>query len=227
MQPRERCLFHGPNTLSLKECLTILIGSGSSTISCSEIADLILDKTIGKDSPEIEKDRAFFQSMELNSVTHLQNIHGLGPAGQTRILAAFEIGRRFTLFSQKTQTSIPFQLSKITQQALAKILLPFRHESREWLGFVPLYADGKLGELCLVEKGVRTHVNIDPAELFARVLALRPRGFYLAHNHPSGNPNPSVHDLDLTKKVKKASEPLGIQMLGHWIVSGPNQYWLD
>lgn len=227
MQPRERCLFHGSNTLSLKECLSILIGSGSSSISCSEIAELILNKAMGEDSPAIEKDRAFFQSMELNAVAHVQNIHGLGPAGQTRILAAFEIGRRFSLFSQKIQYTGPLQLSKITQQALTKIASPFRHESREWLGFVPLYADGKLGELCLVEKGVRTHVNVDPAELFARILALRPRGFYLAHNHPSGNPNPSVHDLNLTQKVKKASEPLGIQMLGHWIVAGPNQYWLD
>lgn len=196
-------------------------------MSCFEIADLILNKSIGRDSPASERDRAFFQSMESNSIAHLQNIHGLGPAGQTRVLAAFEIGRRFFLFTQKLQNTVPLQISKISQQALDKIHPSFRHESREWLGFVPLYADGKLGELCLVEKGVRTHVNIDPAELFARILALRPRGFYLVHNHPSGNPSPSVHDLNLTQRVKKASEPLGIQMLGHWIVSGPNQYWLD
>jgi DNA repair protein RadC len=227
MKPRERCLLHGSNTLSLKECLTLLIGSGSSTISCTHIADLILDKTIGNGSPEIEKERAFYRSMELNPIAHVQNIHGLGPAGQTKLLAAFEIGRRYTLFSQRLQNHGPVQLSKSSSRVLAKIHPPFRHESREWLGFVPLYQDGQLGELCLVEKGVRTHVNIDPAELFARILALRPLGFYLAHNHPSGNPNPSLHDIDLTQKVKKASEPLGIQMLGHWIVSGPNQYWLD
>jgi DNA repair protein RadC len=92
-------------------------------------------------------------------------------------------------------------------------------EKREWLGFVPYYRSTELGDLCVVERGVRTHVNIDPAELFARLLALRPLGYFLVHNHPSGNTTPSEQDFELTRRVGQLSKQLGIHQLGHWIVA--------
>jgi DNA repair protein RadC len=69
-------------------------------------------------------------------------------------------------------------------------------------------------------------VNIDPAELFARVLALRPHGFYLFHNHPSGDLSPSPADIDLTRQVQRVSEQLGIRLLGHGIVSSREERWI-
>jgi DNA repair protein RadC len=78
----------------------------------------------------------------------------------------------------------------------------------------------------MVEKGARTHVNLDPAELFARILALRPRGVFLFHNHPSGILTPSQEDLDLTHTIREISEKFGIQLLGHWIVSAQSEHWI-
>jgi DNA repair protein RadC len=87
------------------------------------------------------------------------------------------------------------------------------------LGFIPYHRDRTLGELCLVEHGARTHVNADATELFARVLALRPKGFFLAHNHPSGDLRPSPSDLELTDQVECLARQLGTPLLGHWIVA--------
>ena len=81
------------------------------------------------------------------------------------------------------------------RRSVERISASLRRECQEWLGFVPVHRGGELGHFCLVERGVRTHVNIEPAELFARILALRPVGFYLFHNHPSGDLTPSEEDF--------------------------------
>jgi DNA repair protein RadC len=73
---------------------------------------------------------------------------------------------------------------------------------------------------------VRTHVNIEPIELFARVLALRPHGFILIHNHPSGDLTPSLPDQEITDRVAQLARPFGIKMLGHWIVSARGEFWI-
>jgi DNA repair protein RadC len=70
---------------------------------------------------------------------------------------------------------------------------------------------------------VRTHVNVEPSELFARVLALRPRGFFLFHNHPSGTLSASGPDLHLTQRVKSTAQQLGLDFLGHWIVTAQGE----
>ncbi len=226
-RPRERCLKQGASSLSLRECLAIILGSGPSKVGCLGVADQILKKQ--NCFPEAEEERAFFLAMESTGLAHLHHVHGLGPAGKSKILASFELARRYAIFTQKKQNlnSKPIQLTQTAQIALKRISSYNRNEPKEWLGFVPLYRNAELGELCLVEKGSRTHVNIDPAELFARILALRPAGFFLFHNHPSGDSRPSSQDIELTDRIRKISRPLGVQLLGHWVVSPYTENWLD
>jgi DNA repair protein RadC len=73
---------------------------------------------------------------------------------------------------------------------------------------------------------VRTHVNFEPAELFSRLLALRPAAFVLFHNHPSGVLTPSAEDLLLTRRVAKLAASFGIELVGHWIVSPTGERWI-
>jgi DNA repair protein RadC len=227
-RPRERCLETGPNCLSLRECLAVILGSGPPGIGCLGLAAHIIQKP-GPGLAPSDEERAFFTAMENSGLTYLKEIDGLGPAGQSRILAAFELGRRYALFRhQGKKTDFKkLSFSNITFEALGKITQNQRNEPHEWLGFVPLHRSGNLGEFSLVERGVRTHVNTDPAELFARVLVLRPRGFILFHNHPSGNVTPSSQDLDLTTKVYEISKQFGIQLLGHWVVTSSGEQWID
>lgn len=222
--PRERCLESGPECLSLRECLAVMLGTGPKEVGCFGLADRILELP-GSGLSAQDEERAFFTVMETLGKTYLKSVHGLGPAGQARVLAAFELGRRYTLYRyghhriQKRERSH----SQLSSLVLEKIPPKFRVEPKEWFGFIPIYRTGEVGELCIVEKGVRTHVNTDPIELFARVLALRPSGFFLAHNHPTGDANASWQDQDLTEKVGKLSKQLGIRLLGHWIVAPQTQ----
>ncbi len=227
-RPRERCLETGPSCLSLRECLALIISSGPRGVGCLGLAGQLLERP-GKGLGRIDEERAFFTGIETSGTAYLKELPGLGPSAQAKILAAFELGRRYALYRcsfhkkiQMTEMSLP----DLATLALNKITQKQRTEPQEWLGFVPIHRSGELGDLCVVEKGVRTHVNTDPAELFARLLALRPKGFFLFHNHPSGLTKPSVQDFDLTNRVAGLSKQLGIQLVGHWIVTPENERWI-
>lgn len=227
-RPRERCLKSGPAGLSLRECLALILGSGPPGLGCLGLAGQLLKRT---QTDSADEDSAFFIAMENSGIAHLQDCPGLGPAAQSRILAAFELGRRYSLFRHRVcqnsvHTQPPTELT-LAKQAVKRLPSYLKSEPKEWLGFTPIYSSGLLGDFCMVEKGARTHVNVDPAELFARILSLRPKAIILFHNHPSGYLEPSQADLDLTGLVAKTARQFGIQLLGHWIVGPCGQRWLN
>jgi DNA repair protein RadC len=226
-RPRERCLVKGPQALSLRECLALIIGSGPRGVGCMGLANEILSRP-GTGLSPLDEERAFFNAIETASPGLLQGIFGLGDANRAKLLATFELSRRYSIHREqaKRPKAILHSLKNLSNFALEKVPVTLRNDAREWLGFVPHYRSGDLGDLCIVERGVRTHVNTDPAELFARVLALRPQAFYLIHNHPSGNPEPSSADYDITRRVQNVARQLGVRLLGHWIVAPEAEHWL-
>jgi len=228
-RPRERCLRTGPDSLSLRECLAILLGSGPRKVGCLGLAEAIIARP-GRGLNPQDEERAFFTAMESSGFSELNTIAGIGPARRAKILAAFEIARRYSLFRGKRNSCKPAHRPRVAdfgRSAIARVPEHFRQDAREWLGFVAFHRSGELGELSIVERGVRTHVNIDPAELFARLLALRPRGFFLFHNHPSGDTTASIEDQELTVRVERISTPLGVRLLGHGIVSAWGNSWVE
>ena len=155
--------------------------------------------------------------------------HGSTDDSSVRLLAAFELARRYAQYReqiQRTSSDWKGQTHPFREKALRGIPTSWRNEPLEWLGFVPLHRSGRVGGLCVVERGVRTHVNIDPLELFSRLLALRPVGFYLAHNHPSGDLTPSMDDRLLSQSVGRVAREFGIRLLGHVVVSGSRDRWI-
>ena len=226
-RPRERCLSRGPRCLSLRECVALILNSGPPNIGCLGLASRILEKQ-GQGLNVDEEERAFFSAMEVSAFAFLGEIPGLGPSGRARLLAAFELGRRYAVFRERilAQPSPDLSTSDMQKEAITKISSELRSEPQEWLGFVPLYRNGVLGQFCLVERGVRTHVNVDPMELFARLLSIRPYAFFLFHNHPSGDLSASPEDRDLTGRVQELSLAFGIRLLAHGIVSSRSEEWI-
>ncbi|MCM2322766.1 MAG: hypothetical protein NDJ90_05855 [Oligoflexia bacterium] len=230
-RPRERCLLRGPDSLSLRECLALVLNSGPPATGSLGLARALLGR-VGEGLPEEEAERAFFTAMESNAAAHLQDLRGLGPATQARLLAAFELARRYAQHRGRAMAAIrrtpPIDdPGDLRTRSLQRISAERRSATREWLGFVPVYQFRTVGELCRVEAGVRTHVNVDPAELFARLLALRPSAFFLFHNHPSGDLTPSPQDRQLTRRVGALAEELGIRLLGHAILAPEGEAWIS
>jgi DNA repair protein RadC len=228
-RPRERCLAQGGGCLSLRECLAVILGSGPPSLGCMGLARRILELP-GDGLGEKESERAFFTLLEdeCGAPLSLRRVHGLGDAGRARIIGAFELGRRYSAFRQvreRNRAPVPID-SELRFRALSAIDPSSRLDPREWLAFIPVHRSGAVGELCRVGRGARTHVHVDPAELFARVLAVRPRGFFLLHNHPSGDLQASLDDQELTRKVGQVSRMLGVALLGHWIVCPDGEHFL-
>ena len=80
-----------------------------------------------------------------------------------------------------------------------------------------------LGHVVL-SKGSTAGSIIDPKMLFQSLLLANAHSFILAHNHPSGNTNPSDSDIILTKKLKEASKFMEIRFLDHFIITENNGY---
>ena len=216
-RPRERCLREGAMHLSLRECIAVLLGTGPRGKGCMGVAQELLDRAGRHLSPESQQ-QAFFSAIELGGAAFFKECSGIGDASLARLLVAFEIGRRYANYRNTSQNPSNKKIS-----LFQRIPNHLRTTPSEWLGFIPLYGNQRAGDFILVENGTRTHVNVEPTELFAQILLTRPRGFYLFHNHPSGSLLASEADRELTRNVHRVAQALGMTLMGHWIITASSE----
>jgi len=97
-------------------------------------------------------------------------------------------------------------------------------ETRE--NFIVVHLDNKNTILCCdhVAVGSLSACIVHPREIFKSVLLSSAAAILLVHNHPSGVPDPSREDIDITKRLKGCAELLGIRLLDHVIVGCEGYY---
>lgn len=71
----------------------------------------------------------------------------------------------------------------------------------------------------MVSRGGRHGASITPADVYRGAIVANAAAIVVCHNHPSGDPTPSIDDVVTTKALKRASEILGIALLDHVVVS--------
>jgi DNA repair protein RadC len=143
---------------------------------------------------------------------------GLRRASRRRLLAAAEIARRCQ------PAVVPPEPITSPRAALSQ-LAPLRRSPSEILAVLALDARlALLGRPVRVGEGGVSHVSAEPREVFAPAFGLRSSAIVLAHNHPSGQPEPSPEDVEFTKSIGRAGEVLGVQVLDHLVVS-PRAYF--
>lgn len=138
---------------------------------------------------------------------------GLGPARARRLLAALELGRRATRPAPVTGLLVrrPEDLAGLLRDE-------FRGLDRE--RFMALYLDARhrVRALETVSTGSLNASLVHPREVFKPAIALSAAAVIVAHNHPSGDPRPSGDDLELTGRLDRCGELLGIALLDHLVV---------
>ncbi len=141
----------------------------------------------------------------------LLNVKSLGPAKATNIMAGFELWRRQFEVSERPIIDSP---EKAVEQ-----LVDIRDKKQEY--FVCLTLDGanRLIAKRIITIGTLTASLVHPREVFADAITDRAASIIVAHNHPSRNLEPSKADREVTERMQRAGELLGVSLVDHIIVT--------
>lgn len=156
----------------------------------------------------------------LQNSTAVPRLPGLGPARLEQLRAALELGIRLQNRSNKKES-----LPAITCAADAFHLVCSNLSHAEVEYFVVLHLDPKLRvtHIQTVAQGTKTECLVHPREVFCEAVRQRAHSVIACHNHPSDTLEPSGQDLELTARLCRASDVLGIPLLDHLII-GKNSY---
>lgn len=199
-RPREKLIQLGPQSLSNKELLAIILGSGNRDQEVLTLSQNILKKLGTKNLPMV-------------IYNQLKEIKGLGQAKSCAILASIELGRR--IFGQKVNPNIIIE----NFEDVAELVADLKLRKKEYL--VALFLNSR-NELIAREDIVVGGTNtafLAPSDLFRPALEKNSSQVIIAHNHPSGNCNPSDDDLKLTERLIESGKIIGVSLLDHVIVS--------
>ncbi len=200
-RPREKLLIKGRSALSDAELIAILIGSGNKSQTAVELAQYILSEC-GNDLNALAK----------LSIKDLQKFNGIGEAKAISIISALEIGRRRKKFESKKAVKI--LSSADAYEVLKGDLSDLEHEEF-WV--VLLRRNNTVIKKERISSGGVSGTFVDSKIIFKRALEEMASSIIIAHNHPSGNLNPSKEDIALTHKIKEGAKALDISILDHLI----------
>jgi DNA repair protein RadC len=139
--------------------------------------------------------------------------YGLAVASARRIEAAFSLGRALD------HARRPVRPSLRSPRAVFELLEP-RARGLEQETFWSLLLDGKqrLRRVVPISTGTLTASLVHPREVFRAAIREAAAALVVAHNHPSGDPEPSAEDLAVTERLRQAGEVLGIPLQDHVVI---------
>ncbi|MDZ4655295.1 MAG: DNA repair protein RadC [Coriobacteriia bacterium] len=147
------------------------------------------------------------------SAEDLTSRHGVGPAAAARLLASLEMGRRWASWPGSKRPVIA------TPEDVVRICGPqFRGLDREHFWALALNTKNQLVRIVEVSIGSLNASIVHPRELYKEAIRLSAASIVVVHNHPSGDPTPSSADLQLTRRLIKAGDVIGIELLDHVII---------
>ncbi len=200
-RPREKAFHYGIEKLSDYELIAILIGSGTVDSSAIDIAYHMIQENHG------------LYNLVQKPFSDLVSIKGIGQSKAVKIIAAFEIAKRFNSL-KALKDDIP--LSSDTIYEKYKYLIG--KSTQEHLYLVVLNRQKRVVHEVNLFKGNESSVNISNLKIIQTVLIHNGKYFYLIHNHPSGEILPSAEDINFTTDLIKECKKLKIMMLDHIII---------
>ncbi len=138
---------------------------------------------------------------------------GVGPARAAALLACLELGRRAACWSGESRPviSTPEDVLKLCGPQLAGM-------DREHFWALALNTKNQLIKTIEVSIGSLNASIVHPRELFKEAVRLSAASVVVVHNHPSGDPTPSGADTQLTRRLVRAGDVLGIEVLDHVVI---------
>jgi DNA repair protein RadC len=204
--PREKLVGKGPEALSDVEVIAGVIGTGTANNSAMVIARNLLDLA----------ENSLGRLAQL-TIRDLMKVHGIGHAKAVYLKVALELYRRAQF------EPVPKDFRVVTSKDAFRVLGPclgaLNHEE-----FWAIYLNrrSRIIYKTMVSKGGLTSTIADPRVIFRIALDMNASSLVIAHNHPSGDVDPSQADLDITRKLSEGAKIFDLQLVDHLIISGNN-----
>lgn len=206
-RPRERVARHGVEPLTDAELLAVILRTGTGKQSAVDLARELLGR---------------FESLERldqASLSELESHRGIGSAKAAEIKAALELGKR--VLRSPLATGRRLLSSHEVFQAMKSQLAG---QQREQFLLVALNTKNEILRVITVSIGSLSQSLVHPREVFREAIRESAATVMLVHNHPSGDPYPSRDDEQITQRLARAGDLLGIRVVDH-IIIGRDRYF--
>jgi len=202
-RPRERLQRLGPEALSTPEILALILRQGVSGESILETAGRLLDTFGG------------IHNLSRAPLEELMKVRGIGLAKACQIVAAFELINRMKK-STRNEKRLVIRNPEAAYEELSGVA---RGEKKEHFWAILLDTRNNVIKSVEISVGSLDTSIVHPRELFKEAIAASASSIIIAHNHPSGNPEASREDIELSKRLIDAGKLIGIEVIDHIIIT--------
>lgn len=208
-RPREKMKMNELHLLSSTDLIAVLLRSGNRKENALDLSKKIL-KSCNNSLHELSK----------KSLSFLKKFNGVGEVKALSLMAALELAKRYANNVDEIE-NITINGSKDLYNIIAPKLSDLKHEEF-WVLLI-----SKVGKHILSKRltvGNESTTTVDAKLIFRTAIENNASNIALAHNHPSGNVNPSDKDKKMTLSLIQASKSIKINIIDHLIVANKNYY---
>ena len=206
-RPREKLLRHGAPALGDNELVALVLGSGCRGTGALALANELLTT------------RGGLHGLARSTCDDLARIAGVGRAKAAQIVAALELGRRTLTHAPSARIQL-----RTPHEAAAYLMPRFGARGVEQFGIVLLDSKHRVLRTAVLAIGTLNSSIVQPREVFREAAIGGAAAIVIFHNHPSGDPNPSPEDVDLTRRLAAAGVLIGIDVIDH-VILGDLRYF--